>query len=61
MDGVEKNCNDQAVVDAFLLKYNPYKEQGPLRSDLRGYAAYVKTHNLTADDISPELLAAISR
>lgn len=61
MHGVKKNYNTQAVVDAFLLKYDPYAKQEPLRFDLRGYAAYVKKHNLTGDNISPEILATFSR
>lgn len=61
MNGAKKNYNDQAVVDAFLLKYDPYAKQEPLRFDLRGYTAYVKAHSLTGDDISPEILATFSR
>lgn len=47
-------------VEGFWAKYDPYEEQEPLRFDLRGYAAYVKAHGLTAADITPEVLAAFS-
>ncbi len=61
MSGAKSNYNHQVTVDKFLLRYDPYAKQEPLRFDLRGYAAYVKKNNLTASDVTPEILAVFSR
>ena len=40
----------------FLKRVDPYKKQEPLNFDMKAYAAYVKEHNLSAGEISPEIM-----
>ena len=51
----------QKVVDKYMQDYNPYEKHEPLQFDLRGYAQYVKEHNLKPEDITLEILTLFSK
>lgn len=36
----------QKIVEAFIKRVNPYEKHEPLSIDLRGYAKYLKEHNI---------------
>lgn len=44
-----------------LWHRNIYKQQEPLRFDLRKYTAYIKENELKAEDITPEIMGMFSR
>ena len=46
----------QQLIDEFIAKNDPYKKDDPLKFDLRKYQAYIKTHDLKPEDITPEIL-----
>ena len=41
----------QKIVDDFIDRVDPYMDLEPLKFDLRGYAAYLKEHNLDGRDV----------
>ena len=51
----------QKVVDEYMQDYNPYEKHELLQFDLRGYAQYVKEHNLKPEDITLEIFALFSK
>lgn len=40
----------QKIVEEYIQKVNPYKDLEPLNFDLRGYAEYVKEHNVSSEE-----------
>lgn len=46
----------QEIVDDFIDRVDPYMDLEPLRFDLRGYAAYLKEHNLDGRDVPEEVI-----
>lgn len=59
MNGQMKKSNRQ-VVEEFISRVNPYEKPNPIAFDLRSYAAYVAEHELSADEITPEIMAKFS-
>ena len=56
-----RGYSKQKVVDEYMQDYNPYEKHEPLQFDLRGYAQYVKEHNLKPEDITLEILTLFSK
>lgn len=56
MIGAMKNCNKQTIVDNYISEYDPYIKGPYLKFDLRAYSAYIKQHQLKAQNITPEIL-----
>lgn len=57
MSGQTNVCSDKKkIVDEYIKKYDPYEKKEGLNFDLRGYASYVETHNLKAEDITPDIM-----
>lgn len=44
------------IVDEYVKKYSPFEKKEGLDFDLRGYSTYVKTHNLEAKEITPDIM-----
>ena len=46
----------RAAAEKFISKNNPYQKREPVNFDLRAYSSYVRENNLTARQITPQLL-----
>ncbi|MBQ6025648.1 MAG: hypothetical protein IJL20_08600 [Lachnospiraceae bacterium] len=57
MNGQTKSYKDKlAIVDEFISRINPYQKPEPLRFDLRGYAKYLKEHNLSGKNVDENIV-----
>ena len=56
-----KNPKPQRGESKRATNYNLYEKYEPLQFDLRGYAQYVKEHNLKPEDITLEIFALFSK
>lgn len=46
----------KATAEKFISENNPYKKREPINFDLRAYSSYVRENNLTARQITPQIL-----
>ena len=51
----------QILVEEFINKVDPYSPQPSLKFDLRGYAKYIQEYNLSADEISEEIMTMFKK
>ena len=53
----QKTFNEKLnIAEKFIATVNPYEKSPNLNFDLRGYAQYVKEHNLTGKDITADVM-----
>jgi len=57
----QMNASKKSLVENFIKTNNPCEKNKPLQFDLRGYATYVKTHNLKTHQITDEILNKFSK
>ncbi len=46
----------QLIADEFIKRTKLYDQPQPLRFDLRGYAKYLKDHNLSGKEVPEEIV-----
>ena len=57
MNGQMLSCEERKKkIDEYIARNDPYRPLTPLKFDLRGYAAYIKEHQLKAQDITEDIL-----
>lgn len=57
MGGQMKSYKEKmAIVDEFISRVNPYQKPESLRFDLRGYAKYLKDHNISGKNVSEDIV-----
>lgn len=56
MSGQMSVSSKKKIVEDFVQNNDPYKENEPLKFDLRSYADYVRKNNLSAEQISVQIL-----
>lgn len=60
MNGQMKSFK-QKIVDDFIRKVNPYEKPKPIAFDLRGYSKFISDNNLSASEITPEIMAQFQK
>lgn len=45
-----------AIVEEFISRVNPYQKPEPLRFNLRGYAKYLKEHNISGKNVNEDII-----
>jgi uncharacterized protein involved in tolerance to divalent cations len=45
-----------AIVDEFISRVNPYQKPELLRFNLRGYAKYIKEHNISGKNVNEDIV-----
>lgn len=62
MNGQKKSSNEKdLLVQAYIEKTNPYKPLEPLKFDLRGYAAYLKEHAISGNNVPEAVIAQFQK
>lgn len=57
MNGPMKTFKEkQNVVEQYVKAVNPYKKQENLHFDLRKYAKFIEENNISASDVTDEML-----
>jgi len=57
MNGQQRTFKEkQNIVEQYIAATNPYKKHENMHFDLRAYAKFVKERNLSASDITDDIL-----
>ncbi len=57
MNGQMKSFKEkQQIADEFINRTKPYAPQGTLKFDLRGYAKYIKEHNISGKSVPEDVV-----
>ena len=57
MTGQMKSYKEKEIIaQKYIERVNPYKPLEPLKFDLRGYAAYLKEHSISGNDVPESVL-----
>ena len=51
-----KEVSTGDIYDTFISRINPYQKPEPLRFDLRGYAKYLKEHNISGKNVDENIV-----
>ena len=57
MNGQMKKSERDELVRDFIKRCDPYKKRSVPRYNMRGYADYLKSHDIQGKDVTPEILA----
>ena len=51
----------QNIVEDFISRVNPYEKITPLNFDLRGYSEYIKANNISADNVTSDIMKKFTK
>lgn len=62
MTGQMKSSKEKDVmVRKYIERVNPYKPLEPLKFDLRGYAAYLKEHSISGNNVPESVVKQFAK
>ncbi|MDO5441911.1 MAG: hypothetical protein Q4F55_05095 [Bacillota bacterium] len=62
MTGQMKSSKEKdAMVREYIERVNPYKPLEPLKFDLRGYAAYLKEHSISGNNVPESVVKQFAK
>ena len=62
MTGQMKSSKEKdAMVQEYIARVNPYKPLEPLKFDLRGYAAYLKEHSISGNNVPESVVKQFTK